>query len=537
MPAKVEERALRKSPDSGTALHPESGLLPEELVTLFSADDGHLYLAFGDGRRGTRLTWSPEDFETVHGVLPMPGVTGDLEDGNFFSHPTPSPDGKLVAAFGLLPTLDEDVWDFEGSPWEAVEGDFPYLESAWSEEDEEEEGDDVAGAGMVIALVEDEEGGEAVLVDLDSELEELDPEERAEAEEALMAEMGLEDEDAELEEDDDLPGFWPGGRVYVIHLDGVRVWEPFELETGNPTHLDWAPDGRHLLVLHRQEDQLHLDVVDGLEPGAPARLLSGEPVFWSWQPGGARLALRAGTAEGAIVALADPLTDPEGGCREVAPAGSFYVPAWHPDGGSLVVGVPGSSRENDLVHLDADGHRKRRLMSYPGRAAFQWSTSGDRLALAISSEGHGAFEALEILDLGKGTCLTRHEGSFIAFQWLPGGGILLCDADPDSGLLCWSVLDPDGSVRCVGLPFMPTRECVVSLHFFEQVAASHPFVSPDGRYVVCSGIPVGDVDGAGVFGPLDGRGEPPQLLVTPLFGDEAPPVSVGVGRFGCFSRR
>jgi hypothetical protein len=86
------------------------------------------------------------------------------------------------------------------------------------------------------------------------------------------------------------------------------------------------------------------------------------------------------------------------------------------------------------------------------------------------------------------------------------------------------------------MPFMPTRECIVSLHFFEQVAGSHPFVSPDGRYVVCAGIPVGDVDGAGVFGPMDGEGEPPQLLVTPLHGEHEPPVSVGMGRFGCFSR-
>ena len=531
---------MRDSTDSESRPEPEAELLPGELTTLYSSDDGHLYLAFGDGRRGIRLTWSAEDFESFHGVPVMPGVTGDLEDGNYFSHPTPSPDGKLVAAFGLLPTLEEDVWDFEGSPWEAVEGDFPYLEDAWPEEayadDEEDEGDDVAGAGMVIALVEDEEGGEAVLVDLESELDELNPEERAEAEEALMAELGVEDDEDDDDDDDDMPGFWPGGRVYVIHTDGVRVWEPFELETGSPTHLDWAPDGRHLLVLHRQEDQLHLHVVDGLEPKPPVSLLYGEPIFWSWQPGGARLALRVGTPEGALVVLADPLTNPGGGCREVERAGSFYVPAWHPDGASLVAGVRGSGREDDLVWLDAEGNRKRRLLSYPGRAAFQWDPSGERLALAITSEGHGPFEALEILDLERGTTVTRHEGSFIAFQWLPGGAVLLCDADEDAGLLGWSVLDPIGPARSVGLPFLPTRECVVSLHFFEQVAASHPFVSPDGSHVVCSGIPAGDVDGAGVFGPLDEDGEPPQLLVTPLFGDDTLPVSVGVGRFGCFSR-
>ncbi len=529
---------MSSTPDTDRRPGTEPRLLPEDLVTLYSSDDGHLYLAFGDGRRGIRLTWSPEDFETFHGVPVMPGVTGDLEDGNFFSHPTPSPDGKLVAAFGLLPTLEEDVWAFEGSPWEAVEGDFPYLEQAWPEDDpgaEEEEGDDVAGAGMVIALVEDEDGSEAVLVDLETELGELDPEDRAEAEEALMAELGVEDE--EEDEDEDLPGFWPGGRVYVVHTDGVRVWEPFELETGSPTHLDWAPDGRHLLVLHRQEEELVLHVADGLEPAPPVELCRGEPIFWSWQPGGARLALRAGTASAPLVALADPLTDGVGGVRDVAPAGSFYVPAWHPGGASLVAGVRGAAREDDLVWLDADGHRKRRLLSYPGRAAFQWDPAGERLALAITSEGHGPFEALEILDLATGATAARHEGSFIALQWLAGGDILLCEADEVNGLLGWSVLEPGRPARPVGLPFMPTRECVVSLHFFEQVAGSHPFISPDGRHVVCAGIPAGDVDGAGAFAPIDGDGEPPQLLVTPLYGEDTLPVSVGIGRFGCFSRR
>ena len=530
---------MRETSEPATDARPFTGLLPDDVVTLYSAEDGHIYLAFGDGRRGIRLTWSPEDFETLHGLPVMPGVTGDLEDGNFFSHPTPSPDGKLVAAFGLLPTLEGDVWDFEGSPWEAVEGDFPYLEDAWPadvKEEEEDEGDDVAGAGMVIALVEDEDGSEAVLVDLGSELDELDPEDRAEAEDALMAELGMEDDEDEEDDEEDLPSFWPGGRVYVIHTDGVRVWEAFELETGSPTHLDWAPDARHLLVLHREDEQLHLQLVDGLEPGEPVPLMTGEPVFWSWQPGGARLALRAGVGERAIVALADPLTDAASGCREVGEAGSFYVPAWHPDGGSIVVGVPGS-REEELVRLDADGRPLQRLMSYPGRSAFQWDPSGERLAVAIAPGGHGAFETLEVLDLATGASATRHVGSFIAFQWLPNGGIVLCDADPDSGLLGWSVLEAGGGWRSVGMPFMPTRECVVSLHFFEQVRGSHPFVSPDGRHVVCSGIPAGDVDGAGVFGPMDGEGEPPQLLVTPLFGDDEPPVSVGMGRFGCFSRR
>jgi hypothetical protein len=523
----------------------EGELISSELRVVYTAEDGHLYMAEGDGRRTTRLTWAGEDF-AQSGLPPMPGVTGDLEDGNIFTHPTPSRDGLRVAAFGLLPTLEEELWRGEvASGWELIDESFfldgedeDWSEEEWLDEDEEEEPleDDIAGVGMVIALVDedDEEAGEELLGgdgSFDAELEEA-------VVAALDGELDEDDEDDDELDPDAVPRFWPGGRVYVMHRDGIRVWEPYELELGSPTHLEWAPDDRHLVVLFQDEGGLQLELVDGVDPGPTRTIATGAPLFWSWQPRGARMALRLGRPEDEtpILALADPLTDPDGLPREVAEAGSFYVPAWHPDGQSLVFSTPGS-RDDQLLRVDADGRGRQRLHAYPGRGAFRWDGAGRRVALGVAPGGEGAFELLELIDVRTGGVQTLFQGSFVAFQWLPGDReILLASMNDDGTLLRWLLLEPGGALREVGVPWSPCRESAVALHFFEQVAASHPFVSADGRFVVHTGHPVGAVLFGGPDDPelFEGDEEQPaHVLVTPL-APGGSTVVVGTGRFGCF---
>lgn len=507
-------------PESQTLPLPESepvrrDLLPEELGTLYTGPDGHLYLAHGDGRQTTRLTWSMEDFAVIPGLPPIPGVAGDLEEGHVFAHPTPSRDGQRVAVFGLLPTLEEDLWDYDGedAPWEMVEEEFPYLEDVLGSDDPEQ--DDVLGDGVVIAVV-----GEA------------------DADEVLAEFEAAEAEDDE-EEEDELPQFWPGGKVYVVHRDGVRVWEPFDMEGGNPTHLEWAPDDRHLLILHQDEDLLQLHLVDGEEPGEGALLHVGAPIFWSWQPGGQLLAARVGLAgaEAPMVVLSDPL-GPHPNPREIAEAGSFYVPAWKPDGSGFAFGAVGS-RDDELTLCDPDSGRLTSVMPYPGRGAFRWSPDGSRIAVAVAPDGHGAFEVLELVDPVTGVSTTLWQAPFVAMQWLPTGReVLVCEAQEENGRLRWVVVHAETGVsRPVGPSWAPSRETVVALHFFEQVAGSHPFVAPDGNHVVYAGVADGEVLSAGPGeDPLLSSGEevPSRILVTPL--DGGPTVVVGGGRFGCFAR-
>lgn len=532
------------SSPSVVAASTSAPLLPDELRILYTGGDGHLYLAEGDGVRTSRLTWSEEDFATIPGMPFMPGVLGELEDGYVFAHPSPSPDGRRVAVFGLLPTSEEDFImmeeelveeEDEDEAWADVDEALEELtDSLWDEEEEgAERADDVAGPGVVFAFVT--EDGEQIV---DGDLEDIVDLSAAEMQIGEEPPEELDEDEVEDPDEVELPLYWPGGKVYVVHGDGVQVWEAWETDGGSPTHLEWSPDGQSLLVLHQEDERLHLLLVDAEASGVALRLTSGVPIFWDWQPGGRQLAVRVTDPETGVslVQLID--TTATLAPRTLAEAGSFYAPAWRPDGSALAYAIEGA-REDRLVLMAPDGTDEEILMTYPGRAAFSWDRGGRHLAVAICPGGEGAFEAIELLDLSGDGSRTLFHGTFVAFRWLPDdSGLLVCQAAADEDSMHWVVVGLDGSVRPVGTPFLPSREAAVGLHFFEQLSGSHPFLSEDGRFVVFTGHPIGEYIEAGpgrdpMLGILESEEEDtPAILVAPL--DGGPTVLVGHGRFACF---
>ncbi|MCO4772777.1 MAG: hypothetical protein KDA24_22285 [Deltaproteobacteria bacterium] len=518
--------------------NPPAERLPRSVRVLYTGGDGHLYVAEGDGVRTTRLTWSHDDFATIPGMPSLPGTLGDLEDSYVFAHPTPSPDGERVAVFGLLPTTDEDFL-LEERPeadddesWTDVDEALEELtDSLWDEDEPpEDREDDVAGPGVVFALVTDD-GEQIVDGDLESMVD------LGTAEMSADHDHDLE-EAVEAPEEVDVPLYWPGGKLYIVHKDGVRVWEAWDTTEGSPTHLEWSPDGKSLLVLHQEADRLHLVMVDADADGVSVNLCKGLPIFWDWQPDGHTLAVRVTDPETDVSLMQLIDTHGKEPTRTLGEAGSFYAPAWRPDGSALAWAVQGA-REDRLVLTAADGSSEEVLLSYPGRGAFQWDATGRYLAVAVSPEGEGPFGAIELLDLeGSGTRTLFH-GIFVALRWLDdGSGLLVCQADDDDESLHWVLVGLDGSARPVGVAFLPSREAAVGLHFFEQLGRSHPFLSPDGRYVVFSGHSLGKiVEGGPGMDPIPGILEqpdeqPPAIFVAPL--DGGPTVMVGHGHFACF---
>ncbi len=483
---------------------------------LYTGEDGHLYTTEDQGRHTRRLSWKNEDFSMIPGMPALPGSAGDLEDDWHFAHPTPSPDGTRVAAFGLLPATEEELLELEeddefetveelAEVFDAIEGltdaedSGEFEEPLWVPTDGDE--DDVAGPGLLpVSLPE----GEIVAVPVGAVVEPDDPTETT---------------------------YWPGARVYVMHRDGVRVWEAWGFDDGGPIHLDWSPDGEHVLVLHQAGETLDLHLLDPAEE-EPRHIASGAPLFWAWQPNGPRLALRVVEpgASAPVLQIARPLEDVP--VRTVDEAGSFYAPSWHPSGSSFVYGAAGE-REDRIVLAAPDGHALSELIGYPGRAAFLWSPDGQRLAVPISPEGTGAFLALEILDIDRGTSKTVYQEPFLAMAWLPEGrGWLLCAADAASGRLRWVRVDEQGAGRPVGPAFSPSQETLVSLHFFDQVTRGRSFLAPDGSAVVWAGRPSDPVVSATSALAADAREDVPRILLSPL--DGGPTMAVGTGRYACF---
>ena len=484
---------------------PPLGWIPPELLTLFTGGDGHLYLAEGDGSTTRKLTWSPEDFATIHGLPAIPGVLGEIEDAHVFAHPTPSPDGTRIALFGLLPADPDDEID----------------PRAFGSEGEEAPVDEVTSPpwgirGLVSPRIHevgppgDDEAMVIPWMAVDDVAGEGGP-------------VGESDEDSEGEM------FWPGGKIYVAHIDGVRLWEAGDLEDGRLHHLQWSPDGDHLLVLHQDEEILHLDLFHAESDHAPVRLADGMPLFWAWQPGGARIALRVTEPESERSYI--ELVEPWGGLpiHLTATAGAFYVPAWRPDG-SVFAAALHDGKEDHVVLIDADGEIDRQLFAFPGRAAFAWSGDGRTLAVAVAPEGAGPFARIHLVDLEEDVART-FELSFTSFVWRPEGGFVLTLAAEEDGCLQWATLRLDGSLEHVGEPFVPTQECRVAMHFFEQVTSSHPFLSADGGHVVHVGRLRRDLVAEG--GELP-EPDDPRVVLTDLRTGVA--VEIGRGRYACFGR-
>ncbi len=509
--------------------------LPRGLLTLFTGEDGHLYLAEGDGVSTTRLTWSPEDFAPIPGIPFFPGLTEELEDELVFAHPTISADGQRVAAFALQPTLIDEAdildGDFDDEDEFAVvvddlEGAFAVLEEVpWYESEgilaaDDKSLDDIAGAGMVVAVVE---GDEVVGEDELEEEDDGDPDGESDASDLLTS------------DGDDLPLFWPGCKLFVVHRDGVQVWEVWSKETGTPIHHDWAPDQRHLLVLHQDQGLLSLEWVDSRSEEEPRVLATGAPLFWSWRPGSCQFAIRRRNPErsSAVVQLIDPAGS--GSTLTLGPAGSFYAPAWHPQGDRLAYAVQ-AGEEDQLVVLNPETRTVQTLFAYPGRGAFRWDPQGRRIALGVAPEGRGPLRLLELIDTQTGESKTLWHNAFLAADWLPDGSGLVLAQVEDGGKLQWVTVNLDGTSRALGGPFLPTRETILSLHFFEQVANSHPFLSDDGAYLVVAGYPDDEPLWAGPEGlddpELKGEEPAPRILITPIGG--GPSIAVGLGRYACF---
>ena len=500
----------RNVPDS----IPDTAPLPVQPVTSFSSptviftgEDGHLYLTADEGRRKHRLSWKNEDFSMWPGIPALPGAAGDLEDDWHFTQPTPSPDGTRVAAFGLLAATPEELAEMElggVDEFESIEAygdpsiEEHHEEPLWVPESNE---DDVAGPGLLpISLPE----GKVIAVPLGAMAEPEDPEETA---------------------------YWPGARVYVMHRDGVQIWEAWGFDDGGPIHLGWSPSGEQLLVLHQSGESLELRLIDPSDE-EPRLIARGAPIFWQWQPDGPRLALRVTDPGGRGPTLRIARPGEPGGARFVDDAGSFYSPAWRPDGSSFVYGSAGD-REDRVVLAEPDGQPLADLIGYPGRAAFKWSPDGSRLAVPISPEGTGAFLALELLDVDSGVSRTLHQEPFLAMSWLPdASGILLCAVNSDTGKLRWVRLHLDGSSRPVGPPFSPSQETLASLHFFDQAADDRPFLSHDGSAVVWAGVPAEPVVSTTTALAADPRDDVPRILLAPL--DGRPTLAIGTGRYACF---
>lgn len=281
--------------------------------------------------------------------------------------------------------------------------------------------------------------------------------------------------------------------VFSFAADGVESWELAGLSGKMPIYGNWSPRGDAFAALVQRGDQdLSLEIIhfDGLGKTIP--LISGAPLFWSWSPRGDRLAVHVGgsrraSAEARVVIL-DAVSGQTVHLVTDRP-GEFRVPAWAPHDDLLAYVEQDPQGHDTLLLLDVGTGEKGPVAGGEGGTAVVWSPDGNTLAFAHAARpGASLFAPIRTLDLSSGRIATLLDTPVAGFFWSPQNEALLyVSLDSGHNYLRWHrVLCSSGETSELAR-FLPSREQMFVLSFFDQYTLSHPPLAPDGKTLAFAG--------------------------------------------------
>lgn len=321
-------------------------------------------------------------------------------------------------------------------------------------------------------------------------------------------------------------------RLLVTDLESGRVTRIYEnppdvppgIAPNLPHYISWSPDGGRLafLTMTASGQTLFLTRSDGSGPVQP--VASGAPFFPIWAPGSDRL----------LIHLADQLYEVEVGAapRSLAAASRAYrVPAWSPDGRRIAF-VEETPDEPRLIVEDRPSGERRPLGAVRPGVALTGSPRRAELAVSQPPAPGGAYRGIEIVDLGDGARRSIVKEDLLAYFWSPDGRqIAYVGVDLNESELYWAVVGADGRGRRRLISFLPSRDTMTALTFFDQYASSVRVWSPDSRSLVFAGRLAQPVRGNGHAG---GAAHLDHIYVLDSSG-EVPPRAVGLGTLGFWS--
>jgi Tol biopolymer transport system component len=306
--------------------------------------------------------------------------------------------------------------------------------------------------------------------------------------------------------------------VFSVAADGIESWELAGLSGGMPIYGNWSPRGDAFAALiQRGEQDLSLEIIrfDGLGKTIP--LLNGAPLFWSWSPRGDRLAVHVGGTRRASAAARVVILDAVSGQTVhlvTDRPGEFRVPAWAPHDDLLAYTEQDSDGHDTLFLLDVATGEKGPVAGGVGGTAVVWSPDGNTLAFAHAARpGSSLFAPIRALDLSSGRTETLLEAPVTGFFWSPQNEALLyVSLESGRSYLRWNrLLCSSGEITELAR-FLPSREQMFVLSFFDQYTLSHPPLAPDGKTLAFAGYlinPSSSATAAQVYLlPLDRTDEP-----------------------------
>jgi Tol biopolymer transport system component len=301
--------------------------------------------------------------------------------------------------------------------------------------------------------------------------------------------------------------------VYTVSKDGQNLVEAYSSDANRPIYLSWSPDSKNLSFIASvgNTNNLVLNMVPA-SGGQTTTLDVGGPYYWDWQPDSAGMFIHSGGSAsqnpgGARLSL---LTVTDGVAEDGfnLSSAAFQSPEFSADGSQLLLAVEQDDKKK-LVLTDRAGAVQSELATFDTAVAFGWSPDGQHIAyITDSGDGkygitHGKLQFVEAGDTSK--TIAVEADNVIAFFWSPDSKqvvyFVLHETTNDSGspvfYLEMATANPvDGATKSIVPQFIPTREYLQTLAYFDQYARSSTIWSPDSQNIL---LCVDTNSGAGVF--------------------------------------
>ena len=280
-----------------------------------------------------------------------------------------------------------------------------------------------------------------------------------------------------------------------------------------PHYMLWSPDSRWLSFMANTPSGLSLLLDDPDDDDEARLLLTGAPLYASWSANSADLLAHVGMGHHFVDVHEDAAVND----LDILAAG-YRVPAWRPRTGSVAY-VSESPDGAGTLYLDNPAQGRRRVLDEArGVTAFLWSPDGDALAVAHSGQisrvaGGFVYQGVRLVSPEGERRDVEIDQIVVAFFWSPDGEKIAFVTFAEGGEgLRWNILDVASGRRWPLVDFVPTRDQLSMLLFFDQFSYSHRVWSPDSHALVFAGGIVGNV---GVSASLSLQ-ETPKVLVLPV---------------------
>ena len=301
----------------------------------------------------------------------------------------------------------------------------------------------------------------------------------------------------------------------------------------------WSPDSKRLafIAVTARGLTLFVDEVSAATDVEP--VLDRGPLWMSWSSDSAYLLVHRGADHFLVDAARGNAVE-----RLDAQAIEYRVPAWTPRRQTVTV-LSSNGPGLDLGNADVvDGKlgKTRPIAQVTRGPAFLWAPDGAYLALAdtarrLSYLGLNLF-AYRDLRLIPGDARSKQiefQDNILAYFWSPDSTKLAyVTLAEGANVLRWKLLNVADGSQTPLVDFVPSRDQLTMLQFFDQYAYSHLLWSPDSRSLVFAGeLRSGAVTASAALHP----GHPGSHIIVI---DTEPTVSVEVivpGNLGFWSPR